>query len=428
MARLFKTAGRVEPYEVRAVVLSFVFFFFLLGSYFILRPMRDAMGTIFGVEHLQELYTGTFIGTFALAPIYAAAAGRIKLSTLLPWVYGMIAISLLVFYALFAADPEDRWTAAAFFIWVSVFNQLITSVFWSFMADLFSRKQSNRLYGLITAGGSLGAVAGPSLTALLVTVVGTHTLLLISAAGFVVTAVLVLLLVGEKEKLRVMGEDAQRTTLDHSLAWNPFAGFSLLAKSSYLLGIAAFIALSNWVAVILYFQQQDFISKAFVSVDERTQAFALVDVIVNVLSIGIQFFGTGWMVARFGVKKTLVFNPLLMIGALVVLAMVPGLWMVLFAQILRRTSDNALARPSREMLFTLVDQETKYKAKNVIDTVVYRFADLTGAWLQAGLAQFGVAGAGVALAGVGVSSLWAWNAARIGRRYESHIGGDKISG
>src|SRR4051812_21204477 len=147
LARIFKAAAKIEPYEIRAVSIAFVYGFFLLGSYFILRPVRDAMGTIYGTQSLQNLWSVTFVGTFALAPVYAFAANRIKLSTLLPWVYGVIVITLLVFYALFANAVEDRTIAAAFYVWVSIFNMLITSVFWSFMADLFSRTQAKRLYG-----------------------------------------------------------------------------------------------------------------------------------------------------------------------------------------------------------------------------------------------------------------------------------------
>ena len=421
-ARFFKFAAKVEPYEFKAVVLSFFYLFFLLGSYFILRPVRDAMGAAYGTEHLQELYTGTFIGTFILAPIFGAASSRFKLSTLLPWVYGIIVLSNLGFYGLFEAHEDSRWVAAGFYIWVSVFNMLITSVFWSFMADLFSRTQAKRLYGIVAAGGSAGAAAGPAITALLVKDVGTNTLLLISAAGFVVAIGLVHLLVREKEKLRISGDDPQRTSLDHALTGNPFTGFSLLLKSPYLLGIAGFILLMTWVSTIVYFQQQEFISKAFASREARTQAFAVVDLIVNTLTIGIQLFGTGRLVARFGVTTGLVLNPLLMIVGFIAVAISPVLMVLLGVQLIRRISEYALARPSREMLFTVVDQESKYKAKNVIDTVVYRFGDLSAAWVQAGLGALGLGAAGIALFGVGVCGVWSWVALRMGRRYENVTG------
>jgi len=246
--------------------------------------------------------------------------------------------------------------------------------------------------------------------------------LLISAAGFVVAIGLVHLLVREKEKLRVSGDDPQRTSLDHALTGNPFTGFSLLLKSPYLLGIAGFILLMTWVSTIVYFQQQEFISKAFTSREARTQAFAVVDLIVNTLTIGIQLFGTGRLVARFGVTTGLVLNPLLMIVGFIAVAISPVLMVLLGVQLIRRISEYALARPSREMLFTVVDQESKYKAKNVIDTVVYRFGDLSAAWVQAGLGALGLGAAGIALFGVGVCGVWSWVALRMGRRYENVTG------
>jgi AAA family ATP:ADP antiporter len=181
----------------------------------------------------------------------------------------------------------------------------------------------------------------------------------------------------------------------------------------------------TWVSTILYFQQQDLIAKAFSSREARTQAFAVVDLVVNVLTIGIQMFGTGRIVARFGVTTGLVVNPALMIVGFVAVAFSPVLMVLLSAQIIRRVSEYAFARPSREMLFTVVDQESKYKAKNVIDTVVYRFGDLSAAWLQAGLGAAGLGISGVALCGVGVSAVWWWTASRLGRRYEN-VTGDRV--
>ncbi len=416
----------VEPHEIRAVVLSFLYYFFLLGSYYILRPVRDAMATSYGSDptSLSQLWTATFAGTLVFVPLFAAASNRIKLQTLLPWVYGFIVLTLIGFYFLFESVTEDRWVAAGFYVWVSVFNMIITSVFWSFMADLFSRTQAKRLYGLVAAGGSVGAVAGPAITATLVKAVGTNTLLLISAVGFGITIVTVLLLIREKERLRIAGHDPQRTRLDHTLAAHSFKGFSLVARSPYLLGIAGFVLLMTWVSTILYFMQQDLIARLFETREARTQAFAMVDLVVNVLTIGVQVFGTGRLVARFGVTTGLMLNPLLMIGGFIGVALMPV--MLLAAQVVRRVSEYGIARPSREMLFTVVDQESKYKAKSVIDTVVYRGGDFTVAWVQAGLAWLGWGVAGVAGFGIVVCAVWAWIALNLGRRYEN-VTGDRKS-
>lgn len=424
LARLFTSAAVIEPYEMKAVILSFLYFAVLMASYFVLRPVRDAMGTVYGVSHLQELFTGTFVVSFLFAPVYAGLASRVKLSNFLPWVYGFIALTMLVFYALFARVAHDRWVAAAFFVWVSTFNILTISVFWSLMADTFSRTQAKRLFGVVAAGGTLGTVAGPAITTLFVNLVGTNTLLLISAGGFVVTAWLVRLLEREKQKLRAMG-DAQETTLDRKLAGNPFDGFSLLFKSRYLLLLSLFILLMTWISTIVYFQLGDLISKAFASREARTQAYAVIDLIVNGAAFFIQLFGTGRIIRRYGVTTGLLLNPVIMVIAFLSIAFSPVLMVLASMQVFRRVAEYAVAKPTREMLFTVVDQESKYKAKNVIDTVIYRFGDVSSAWFSAAVLPYGVAG--LAIFGIVVSAIWFPIALMLGRQYE-HVRSGEIVG
>ncbi|MCB2107381.1 MAG: MFS transporter [Rhodobacteraceae bacterium] len=426
-ARLLKTTAAIEPHEVKAVVLSFLYFFFLLGSYYILRPVRDAMGTIYGGgDELEILYTFTFFATFICAPIYSAFASRTKLSTFLPWVYGFFVVNILIFYGVFEAAPDNHTIAGVFFVWVSVFNMFITSVFWSFMSDIFSKTEAKRLFGFIAGGGSAGAAAGPALTALLVTQVGTNNLLLISAAGFVVVMIIIRMLETEKEKLLAGGEDVQKTTLDRKLGGNPFDGFTLLFKSPFLLSIAAFILMLTWVSTILYFQQNDLVRDAFETREARTQAFAVVDLIVNIGAIVIQLFGTGRLVSRFGITFALMLVPVVMMFAFVAIAVSPVVFVLLGVQVMRRTSEYAVSRPGREMLFTVVDQQSRYKAKNVIDTVVYRFGDLSAAWVSAGLAAMGLATSGVALFGVAVAAVWGYVALKLGRNYEAVQAGGTV--
>ncbi len=204
-ARLLKTVADVEPLEVKAVLISFVYFFFLMASYFILRPLRDTMGTIYGVDHLQELFTGTFVVSFIVAPLYAGFASRIRLAVFLPWVYGVIALSMVGFYFAFAAHENSRWVAAAFYVWLSTFNLLTISVFWSMMADIFSSPQAKRLFGFIAAGGTVGTIAAPAFIAFFVKIVGTDMLLLISGAGFLITAFLVRVLEAGEAQVRGAG-------------------------------------------------------------------------------------------------------------------------------------------------------------------------------------------------------------------------------
>lgn len=420
-SRLMHALARIQPHELKAVALSFAYFFLIMASYYILRPIRDAMGTVYGADRLEELWTVTFFATFLAAPAYAFFASKLKLQTFLPWVYGFFVANILVFYVLFEADPESRPLAAIFYVWLSVFNMFIISVFWTFMADLYARSQSKRLFGFIAAGGSVGAAVGPAITAILVTMVGTDTMLLISAAGFGLAIMTIVLLVREKARMLAVagpGEETQQTRLDHKLGGNPFAGFTLLFKSPFLLLIAVFILLLTWVSTILYIQQAQFISDAFASREERTQVFAIVDLIVNVGAIGVQVFGTGRLIERFGVTTGLVLVPIVMFSAFLLIAASPVLLVLLGVQVVRRVAEYAVSRPSREMLFTVIDQESKYKAKNAIDTVVYRFGDLSAAWGQAGLQAWGLGAAAIAVVGAAVAAIWGVFALILGRRFE----------
>jgi AAA family ATP:ADP antiporter len=414
-SRALKHIAGVEPYEVKAVMVAFVYFFFLMASYFILRPLRDTMGTVYGVKHLQELFTGTFVLSLLVAPIFAGLASRIKLASFLPWVYGFIALTLVVFYLLFQRVADDHWVAAAFYVWVSSFNLLTISVFWSLLADIFSSSQAKRLFGFIAAGGTLGTISAPTFVALFVNRVGTNTLLLISAAGFTATAVLVRVLEAEKRKLSER-KDAQKTSLDHRLGGGAFDGFLLLYRSKYLLMIALFLLLMTTISTVIYFQLADVISKEFASRAARTQAYATIDLATNSIAVLVQLFGTGRFISRFGVTAGLLLNPIIMVVAFLAVVLSPVLIVLGSIQVVRRFAEYAVAKPSRDMLFTVVDQQSKYKAKNVIDTVVYRFGDLTSAWLSAAILPFGIAG--LAVAGIILAAIWFPIAYLLGKRYE----------
>jgi len=423
IARLLKRIAGVEPVETRAVLISFAYFFFLMASYFILRPLRDAMGTVYGVKHLQELFTGTFIVSFIVAPVYAGLASRVRLASFLPWVYGFIALTMVAFFVLFRAAPENRLVAAAFYIWLSTFNLLTISVFWSMMADIFSSAQAKRLFGFIAAGGTVGTIVAPAFITFFVDLVGVNALLLISAAGFFITATLVRALEAEKRKLVVADPRAQRTSMDKKLGGNPFDGFVLIFKSRYLLMISLFLLLMTWISTIIYFQLQDLITHDFATKAARTQAFATIDLATNTCAVLVQLFGTRRFIQRFGVTAGLLINPIIMVIAFLAVVLSPVLLVLGSIQVARRFAEYAVAKPSRDMLFTVVDQQAKYKAKNVIDTVVYRFGDLSSAWFSAAILPFGVAG--LALAGVLVSVFWCPSAWMLGRRYES-VRGDEL--
>jgi AAA family ATP:ADP antiporter len=417
LARLLGLGAEVRPLERKAALLAFACNFMLLGSYYILRPLRDTMGTVFGAAQLQDLFTGTFILIFLAAPVYSFAAARIRLSRLLPGIFWFLLVNLLVFYLLFHLAPHNRWVAGAYFCWFSSINLILISVFWTLMADTFSPGQANRLYALIAAGGSIGAIMGPVITKTFVETLGVDGLLLVAIAGFLVVIILVHLVMREKQALRELDPEAQQTTLDHNLPGNALRGFALLIRSAFMMGQAAFILLMTWIATILYFLQADLISKAYSVIEQRAIAFADVDLYVNVTAAAVLVLGLGRFIRRFGVTASLILSPVILILSCFALLASPTLFMVQTARALQRISQYAVARPSREMLFTVIDQQSKYKAKNVIDTVVYRFGDLTAAWMQAGLRMAGFGLAGAVMAGIAICGAWVGVGLDLGRRY-----------
>jgi AAA family ATP:ADP antiporter len=418
LARLLAMAAQVAPQERRAVTLAFICNFVLLGSYYILRPVRDTVATVVGVDRLQLLFTATFVGTLAVSPLYALLASRLKLARLLPGVFWFWLFNVLAFQLLFVLAPDNFWVAAAYYVWFSVANLFMISLFWSLMVDLFTAAQATRLFALIAAGGSIGAIGGPLLTRLLVSRLRLSGMLLVAAAGFLIVIALVYRLMREKERLRASHAEVQASTLDHDLPGNPFEGFGKLFSSRYLTSQAAFMLLMTWANTVGYFLQTDVIAHTFAAVESRAQALADIDLVVNIASALILTFGLGRLVQRFGVTAGLLLNPLLLLLAFGAVAISPTLFVIQGLQVVRRVAQYAIARPSREICFTVVEQSSRYKAKNVIDTVVYRFGDVSSAWMQAGLraAGFGLGGA-VAL-GIGACAAWGGVARYAGRRYE----------
>lgn len=415
----FSLAAEIQPHELRAVGLAFVCNFLLLGSYYILRPVRDAMATVFGVENLQNLYTGTLVFTLLCAPVYAWLASKIKLTRFLPGVFWFWIANIVLFYALFETMPQSRALAAAFYWWFSVVNLFMISMFWSLLVDLFSATQATRLFALIAAGGSLGAIAGPAITSVFVRAIGISGMLLVAAAGFVLVVLLVYALIREKDRVQAATADAQDSKLDRPLPGKPLDGFKTLLKSPYLIYQTLFFMLMTWAATVAYFLQTDVIAKSVAGIEGRTEALADIDLVVNIISALVLIFGLGRFVTRFGLKAGLSLNPLLMIPAFAVVALAPTLFMVQALQVIRRAGQYAVVRPCREVCFTILNQESRYKAKSVIDTVVYRFGDLTAAWVQAGLLAAGFGLAGTISVGIAASGAWLVVALLLGRRYEN---------
>ncbi|MGB5281385.1 MAG: MFS transporter [Arenicellales bacterium] len=403
----------IEPGEQKAMLWALFYFFVLLCSYYILRPMRDEMGVAGGVENLQWLFTGTFIAMLVMVPLFGWITSRYSRATFLPMVYGFFIINLLIFYLLFSSDVADVWVARIFFIWVSVFNLFVVSVFWSFMTDIFSNRQARRLFGFIAAGGTAGALVGPALTAALVKPLGPENLMLVSAVLLGCAMFCIRQLIG----LRSAHDDTNSTTItstSNPLGGSVLAGIRLVFQSPYLLGIALLMLLFTTLATFLYFQQAQIIRDAFTDPSERTAVFASIDFAVNLLTVLIQLFFTGRLVRWLGLPWTLALVPLLLALGFMALAVAPVLTVLAVVQIIRRAGNYAIMRPSREMLYVVLGREEKYKAKNFIDTTVYRGGDAISAWIYTGLRSLGLGLSGIAWIAVPLAGLWALLAYRLG--------------
>jgi ATP:ADP antiporter, AAA family len=363
----------VRPGEWPMVVGAFFYFFFLLAAYYVLRPVRDEMGIQTGVRNLPWLFTGTFIGMLCAVPLFGWAASRFPRRVLVPMVYGFFIVNLLVFYALFASDISPRNTAIAFFIWLSVFNYFVVSVFWMLMADIFASDDAKRLFALIAAGGSLGAICGPAITALSVKAVGIPPLFLVSA-GLMSGAMLCVHYLVNRTRA------AQDRANHEVLGGGMLAGVQQLFANPYLLAIAGYILLLQILGTFFYLEQIAIVSANIKEPAARTELFATIDAAVNTLTLFLQVFITGHLVRRVGLTFCLALLPLLAVVSLIFVGLMPTLMVVAIATVLRRASEFAIAKPAREVLYTVITREQKYKAKNVIDTAVARGGDVVAAW------------------------------------------------
>ena len=412
----------VEPGEWRPLILSFSYFFALLCGYYIVRPIRDEMGIAGGVEHLQWMFSGTFLVMVVVVPFFGWVVRSFAPRRFLPYVYYFFISNLLLFFVLFRSDLAHVYVAQAFFIWTSVFNLFIVSVFWSFMTDIFSNTQAKRLFGIIAAGGTAGALTGPALTTLLVLPLGPTNLLLLSVA-FLGWAVWCIHRLTAWRRSTVILPDAAATgdpnaSADPAVGGGVLAGVRLIFQSPYLIGICLLMLLFTTLATFLYFQQAHIVRDHFSAPERRTALFAAMDFAVNGLTLITQVFLTSRIVQRFGLGWTLAVVPLLLVAGFLALGIVSALWVVVAVQVLRRAGNYAVMRPAREMLYVVLSKEEKYKAKNVIDTVIYRGGDAVSAWVYAGMQAIGLSAAGISLAAVPLAGAWAWVSYKLGKGQE----------
>lgn len=419
VAGIAKTAAKIEPNELRATVLSFTFVFLLMAAYFILRPVRDAMASDWTQEEVNWLWTATFFFSVVAVSLYGAAISYVRFSRLVPSVYLFFSMTFVVFYFCALALPNPDLSNKIFYVWLSVFSLFHLSVFWSFMSGVFNREQAPRLFGVIATGASLGAMLGPSIPAFFADDIGALNLLPISAALLLVPIPIVFRL--QTLKTEALGNPDLRADLSaqQRLGRNPFGGFELFLKNPYLLAIGVFILLYVTMNTFIYME----LRKALAEFDRdvRTQIFGAIDLAVNSLAIVTAVFATGRMATRFGMAATLALVPALMVGGWLIVAASPLLVVLAGLQIARRAGNYAITRPGREMLFTVVDEATRFKAKPVIDIVLYRGGDMVTAWVYAALtATLGFGLAGVATVAAGIAAIWALVGVYLGRAYREH--------
>lgn len=417
LGRRLAALFNVAPEEAGGVIAGFALFFLLFTSYFMLRPVRETMGIAGGVENLQWLFTGTFLATLGAMPLFGWIAARARRRCILPWCFGFFALNLIGFAVGMVAAPDDAWLARGFYIWLSVFNLIAISLGWSVHADLFPSGEAKRLFALIAAGASLGGLTGPLLGVALVGAIG-HAGLLILSALLLVAAILAAAALQRWRDRHPRGRvesDRRRVPLGGS----PVAGATALLRSRYLLGIAVFVLLLASVSTFLYFEQARLVAGAFPDPTDQTRLFGTLDAIVQALALATQFFLAGRIAERLGVGALLVAVPLVVVAGFLWIALTPVFAVLAVVIVIRRAGEYALVRPGREMLFTAVPVEDKYKAKNFIDTAVYRGADAVSGWAKALIDLLAQHPAVAALIGAAVSLVWAgtgWSLARALRR------------
>ncbi len=414
----------IRPREAAAVGWSWLFFFSVLSAYYVIRPIRDDMGVAGGVDNLPWLFAGALVGMLAANPPFAYIAATLPRSRFVSAAYRFFAFNLLLFFvALQSASSEQSiWVGRVFFVWTSVFNMFVVSIFWSVMADVFTSGQGKRLFGIIGAAGTIGAITGAGTTSLLVGSIGAANLLLVSVGLLEVAAFSARRLFafaatdtgdGDASEPR-LPEQEQREGMGGSI----WAGMRRSLTNVYFLNITLHMLLFTVLTTFLYFQQAAFVDQAIADRAARTRFFANIDLAVNVLTLVTQTFATGWMIRTFGLVVALAFLPVLSVVGFSALALAPSVTVLMVLQVVRRAGNFAVNRPAREVLFTVATPEDRYKTKGFIDTVIYRVGDQVAAWTYAPMVALGIGSAGGSAVAVVLALVSVANAVWLGRRWQ----------
>lgn len=439
--QMLRRAIDIRQGEGKSLALSAAYYYLLLCAYYIIRPIRDDMGAAGGVDNLAWLFTGTLIGMLLVHPIYTALVSRLPRRTFIAWVYRFFMLQLLLFYAAFqwVEGNSEVWAGRIFFIWTSVFNLFIVSVFWSLVNDIFRPSQSKRLFGVIAVGGTAGALTGSMITSALSSLFMPVTLLLISALLMEV-AVRVSRYLGDHESQLALASAADETAASNDgeshqaiitqveqkqqsiIGGDILEGARHVIRSPYLLGIALLMLFFTIVSTYLYFQQIAIVNEFYGDDSQgRTRLFAMRDLVTNALTLVIQLFFTGRILTWLGTGLGLALLPVISFIGFALLAISPVLAVVIIFDTLRRAGNFALQRPARESLYTVVSRTDKYKAKNFNDTFIYRAGDQLGAWSYTAMAWMGLGLSGLAITMLPVSALWCLLALWLGRQYQQQL-------
>lgn len=417
LPRAARALGIEERGELVAVVWSFVYFFCLLSAYYMLRSVRESMAIVSGVPNIPWLFTATFLVMLPATAAFGWIASRYPRRTFLPWVYYFFILNELAFFIAFrwttSGDTDPTWVARAFFVWLSVFNFFVVSVFWSFMADIYSREQSRRLFGIISAGGSAGAVLGPLITSVIVVPLGFENLLPLSAAllGIAVYCI---------HRLRRWSRNQAASPADFDRSSRPLGGralegFRLVATTPYLAAIAVALIFSSFLGAAMYMYMAEIVGKNFPDTSHQTRVFATIDACSNVLSFIGQLLVVKLAVKRLGIGMTLAIVPIVSVVGFALLAANPVFIVIAVFQVLRRGLGYGLTKPASDMLYSVVSREAKYKAKNFIETALWRGGDVLSMWTIRSIAGLGLVG--VSLVCIPIALIWSVVAFWIGRDY-----------
>ena len=415
-AKLIKSLSAIESNEIKATFLSFTFVFILMAAYYLLRPVRDAMASDWTDTELSMLWTLNFFISTAIVAVWGFVIARIPFNKLVPGIYTFFATSFVFFF--FATQSlEDRVLVdKSFYIWVSVFALFHVSVFWSYMADIFNKEQAKRLFAVIAAGASLGAIFGPLLSGFMANAIGIYAMMLIAAVMLMIPVPIILYLARLKQT--ELGNAEVAIDIEKAkIGGYPLRGFHDFFTNPYLLGIGIFIILYTGIGSFVYFEQKNLLAEF--TLEERTSIYGYRDAVVNTLTYLLAFFLTGRLVTKLGMPVTLAVVPVVLIFGMLILSFSPVLMVAVTMHVVLRAGNYGLTRPAREMLFTLASREDRFKTKPVIDIVAYRGGDVIMGWFFTGLSTgLGLGLAAIAAVGAGIAAVWAFVGYRLGRRFD----------